>query len=465
MSILDRINDSLSGRAVLYTVGNLALNFLSVIAGPIFVRLMTTSEYGMASVYFTWATMLSNIVSLRVDGTMLNAKSEFGESKLLGYISANLFLCIGSLAVCLGLSLLSPGTFEAISGLEPHLWLLAIITAFFLACSNVRTGYLTAERNALGNICVSFLLALAQVVCSVLFLVLFAGDRLLERVLGYSAPTFLIGLVILIAFFVKGRRFVAPRYWRFCISLSVPLVFNGIAYLLINQCGRLVVNDVLGSSVAGIYSFAYTSAMLSSVVASAFGSAWTTEYYDYLDKGEMGRMRAHANTYLRNMTLIYCVLMLVGPEVLKVLGTEEYYEGIPMLPLIVLAYYFQYLYTWPVNCKFYNKRTKSIAISTFVAAVINVVCCYVGVRQFGMIGAAGAALVAFIALFLIHHITSRGFSNYGFKMRWYGVGILAVVVAAGLTYLFIDVVAVRWLIALPVGLYLLVRIIKTKSLL
>lgn len=465
MSVLSSINNDLSGRAVLYTVGSLALNFLSVIAGPIFVRLMTTSEYGMAAVYFTWVTILSNVVSLRVDGTLLNAKSEFGESNLLGYISASLFFCIGVLVVCIGVCFLFSDAFSMISGLDSRLWLLAVVTSFFLACSNVRAGYLTAERNALGNIGISFLLASLQVVFSIVLLALPASNGLEGRVIGYSLPTVIVGIVILAVFFIKGRRLVSLSYWRFCLSLSIPLVFSGIAYLLITQCGRIVVNNELGPSEAGIYSFAYTSALLASVVASAFGSAWTTEYYDYLDKGEMAGMRAHADTYMRNMTLIFGVLMLVTPEILKVLGTEEYYGGIPMLPLIVMAYYFQFLYTWPVNCKFYNRRTKSIAASTFAAAVINIVGCVVGVRLFGIIGAAAAALVSFVVLFLIHHLTSRCLPNYDFKLVWYGKGAVFVVLAAALTYCFMDIVVVRWLLALPVGVYLLMRVIKTKSLL
>ncbi len=463
--ILGRANDSASGRAVLYTVGSLALNFLSVIAGPVFVRLMTSSEYGMAAVYFTWVSILSNIVSLRVDGTILNARSEFGERDLPRYISANLFLCVGVLAACVGVSLLLPGLFSAVSGLEPWLWVLAVVTAFFLACSNVRTSYLTARRDALGNVGISLLLALAQVVCSIALLMAFAGNGLADRVLGYSVPTAVIGGIILAAFLVKGRCLAAPRYWRFCLSLSVPLIFNGIAYLLINQCGRLVVNDVLGPSAAGVYSFAYTSAMLASVVASAFGSSWTPEYYSYLDRGETQAMHDHADAYMRNMTLIFCVFMLVTPEVLLVLGTEEYYGGMPMLPMIVLASYFQYLYTWPVNCKFYHRRTRSVAVSTFVAAGVNVAGCLVGVRVFGMMGAAGASLAAFAVLFLIHHLTSRSLPTYDFGMRWYGAGIAVMAVACALTYLFLGSALIRWAVAVPIGIFLLVRVVRTRTLL
>lgn len=92
---INTINASLSGRATLYTLGQLALNFLSVISAPIFVRLMTTSEYGMAAIYFTWVTILSNVIALRADGSIQNACTEFGERKLPEYVSS-----VASLALC-----------------------------------------------------------------------------------------------------------------------------------------------------------------------------------------------------------------------------------------------------------------------------------------------------------------------------------------------------------------------------
>lgn len=88
MGIKTKVNTSLSGRAVLYTVGQFAINFLSVISAPIFVRLMTTSEYGMAAVYFTWVSILSNSVGLRADSSIQNGWSEFGEKSLKSYVSS-----------------------------------------------------------------------------------------------------------------------------------------------------------------------------------------------------------------------------------------------------------------------------------------------------------------------------------------------------------------------------------------
>ena len=49
MSLLQKMNNSLSGRAFIYTVGNFVLGASNFLASAIFVRMMSTSDYGLAS--------------------------------------------------------------------------------------------------------------------------------------------------------------------------------------------------------------------------------------------------------------------------------------------------------------------------------------------------------------------------------------------------------------------------------
>lgn len=466
MSVVAKINGNLSGRAVLYMVGNLTLNFLSVLSAPLFVRLMTTEEYGLAAVYFTWVSILSNIISLRVDGTVQNARSEYGEKNLRAYCSSVLSLVflvsIALLLVCAGIAMVVP----EFAGMASEYWVLAVATAFFLGCSNVRMIYFTVKRDATGNLLVSLLLAVAQIVCSVAFLMFVDWNGFTSRVVGYSLPTIAIGLTILAYFLFKGRVLWDKRYWSFCLNLSIPLIFSGISYLVINQCDRLIINDLLGAAAAGIYSFAYSSALPISVMSSSLNTAWTPEYFDYMDRDDAASLSEHADRYMRNMTLIAMGLMLVSPEVLKILGTEEYYEGIWLVPLVVLAYYFQFLYTWPVNAKFYYKKTKSIAIATCGSAAVNIVLCYVLIPMFGMVGAALSSALAFVLLFLAHHISAaRSLDGYTFKFGWYVPGTIAVLVSMIMTFALMGVWPIRWVIACGIGFVLLKTVLKYRALL
>lgn len=465
MGIKSKVNTSLSGRAVLYTVGQLSLNFLSVISAPIFVRLMTTSEYGMAAVYFTWVSILSNIVGLRADSSIQNGWSEFGEKNLNSYVSSICALSCCFFFVILIFVFAFGAPLARLLDMSYGVLLLCVVTSFFIACSNVRMAYCTVTCNATANMLISLVLSVSQIAISIVLLMFVINDGYLARIAGYSIPTILIGLAFLVWFYRNGKTIYDRSYWQFCLALSLPLILNGIAYLLINQCDRLMLNAIVGPDCAGIYSFAYSCALPASVVCSAMNSAWTPEYFKLMKDGDFGTLAVRSSRYMNNMTLVSAAIMLVSPEVLKLLGTSGYYEGIAMLPLIVMAYYFQYLYTWPVNCEFYYKQTRWMTIATIGATLVNVALNLVLIPRFTLIGASLASLIAFIFLMAFHHVIARKKTEgYCWSLSWYMKRVLPMFAVLAITYVFIDLMVARWLLALSFGVVLLVLMKKNKSL-
>jgi len=462
---INKINASLSGRASLYTLGQLTLNFLSVISAPIFVRLMTTSEYGMAAIYFTWVTILSNVIALRADASIQNACTEFGEGKLPEYVSSVSSLALCSFAAVFVLLLAIRDTASFLTGLQSEVVLLCAATAFAIACSNIRLSFLTVMRNATENMIMSLVLSVAQIGCSIVLLLAFSRQGFAARIIGYSAPTIVMGLFFLAFFFAKGRLAFRWDYWRFCLCLSLPLIFNGIAYLLINQCDRLMINSMLGSASAGIYSFSYSCALPASVICSAMNSAWTPEFFSMMKDGKKDIILLRSRGYMTNVTMVSAVIMLVCPEVLVVLGTPDYYSGIPMLPMVVMAYYFQYLYTWPVNCEFFYKKTGWMAGATIVATIANIGLNLLLIPLIGVLGAALASLAAFVLLFVMHDLIARTKTpGYFFNWAWYMRGIIPMLAALAASYAFLDCFAVRWVIAGLVFAVFSYRLLKKKTL-
>ena len=462
---IKNINASLSGRATLYTLGQLALNFLSVISAPIFVRLMTTSEYGMAAIYFTWVTILSNVIALRADASIQNACVEFGEDRLPGYVSSVATLALCSFAVVFLSVGVIQGVFSSLAGVQNAIVLLCVATSFAVACSNIRLSYLTVTRNASSNMAMSLVLSVAQIGCSIVLLLVLSDEGYAARIIGYSVPTILMGLFFLAFFFNKGRLGFKWEYWRFCLKLSLPLIFNGIAYLLINQCDRLMINSMIGSASAGIYSFCYSCALPASVVCSAMNSAWTPEFFSMMKGGKRDIILSRSNGYMANITMVSAMIMLVCPEVLIVLGTPDYYSGISMLPIIVMAYYFQFLYTWPVNCEFFYKKTTWMTGATIVATVANIGMNFLLIPSMGAFGAALASLIAFLLLFVMHDLIARTKTpDYPFKRTWYMRGVVPMAVILVASYAFLDHAVVRWMLCILILACFSYRLIKRKTL-
>lgn len=143
-----------------------------------------------------------------------------------------------------------------------------------------------------------------------------------------------------------------------------------------------------GESIVGVYSFCYTMALPVSVLSAAINSAWVPEYYELMVKKKVDEIEEHYSRQHFIMTAMMCGYMLVAPEGVKILSVKDYWEGISIILLVIVGYYFSYLYLFPVNYEFYLKKTKYIAASTTIAAFVNILLNYILIPLFGMHGAA-----------------------------------------------------------------------------
>ena len=53
-------------------LSNMILKGLSLISGPVFTRIMTTEQYGVVSVFLSWESLLSVIVTLNLSSGVFN---------------------------------------------------------------------------------------------------------------------------------------------------------------------------------------------------------------------------------------------------------------------------------------------------------------------------------------------------------------------------------------------------------
>ena len=72
------------------------------------------------------------------------------------------------------------------------------------------------------------------------------------------------------------------------------------------------------------------------------------------------------------MTYAMCCLIMVAPEVVKILASKPYWEGIVIIPPVVLSNYIIFVYTMYVNVEHYYKKT--VRISLYSAASFPAQC-------------------------------------------------------------------------------------------
>ena len=189
---------------------------------------------------------------------------------------------------------------------------------------------------------------------------------------------------------------------------------------------------------------------------------------DYKKAKDGASIKKKSNNYLLIFTILTVGFMLLAPDVFKILAPEPYWSGLNLIPLVSLAYYFNFLYSFPANYEFYNEKRNVIAMGSTVSAVLNIVLNFLFIPKYAGIGAAIATLISYISMFLIHELNVRLIlkaKDFEYSLGFYLKGLFPVVCTAVFYYFVMDLWIVRWLLALILGACISLRIIKNKEIL
>jgi len=155
--------------------------------------------------------------------------------------------------------------------------------------------------------------------------------------------------------------------------------------------------------------------------------------------------------------------MLVAPEILTIMAPKEYWSGKVLIPPIVLASFFMFLYSISVDLEYYYKSTKIIATNTIIAAGINIILNYIFIPLYGALAAAFTTVIAYAVSFAIHYFAARKLDNELFSFKTYIKPISIMGAAVLITYLTMDNGILRWVIAVGgFSLYLLISYKKRR---
>ena len=449
---------------ILSTVIIAGVNFFTI---PIFTRMLDTGGYGIVNVYTAWVSIFVVFIGLKADGSIGSAKANLADDEQDSYHFSILALATLAFLIVFSLVLLLLDPLSSLLSLEPMLVVCMVVQSFGTFVINLFSMRFIFRKQAQLNFAISVGVCLVTTIMSValIFLVFTGDDAYMGRALGLCVPNVVVGVALGLGLAFRQRWRIKLKYWRFCLVLTLPLIFHGLSQLVLGQTGKIAIQQISGDSLAGIYSIAVVIVGLLSSIYSALNNAFVPFMYDDLSGKTDERVKqSHFRNYFTSFTLGTVAFVLIAPEILKLMSTEAYWGAIPLLPLLTVGQYCVFLYSFPVNFEFYSMKTRSIAIGTVLAAILNIALTVALVPAFGMMGAAFSTMVAYLALFVFHFCIARfllGDRNY--LARYYAGGLAFVLAASFACYPLNDLAVARWAFAIVALFLVALRVYKTRS--
>lgn len=389
-----------------YMISNILIRSISLLTAPIFTRLLSPADYGIASNFNTWCTIVSCVTGLGLTTGIIRGKIEFKKDfnrflssvQTLGFIFSFTFFLL-----CLPL----------LNWLSDWMVLdkiLIIIMFVYLIFSpsvsyaqiNYRFEYKYKE-----NIIISVVNSLGTVFCSIGLILMWTDKRYIGRCIGLIIPMTFMGIYFLVKNFRMGRCYINNTYWKYALSISLPMIPHALAMQILGQVDRIMIIFMCGETEAGIYSFGYSYAIVLSLLTNALNEAVQPTIYEWLESKKYSKVNRITSQISCGLILAVVLLTAFGPEILRILGTEEYYDGRWVIYPIVVGSFFQYMYQNYACVETYCKNTKIIAIGSVSAALINAILNVIFIPVFGYLAAGYTTMIGYLFLMIFHFVGAR----------------------------------------------------------
>ena len=334
--------------ALWFTACNFFVAGLGFITGPLFTRLLPPEEYGTLTLYMTYEQIILILATWEIQvgayqRGLFKYEGRWDQYSLSTLVLVNLLTSALFLVVILLFKPISE--FTKMSGLTLSLVFLYLITnpAYFCWITRKRTTY---DYKAVVGVTVLY--ALLNIVIPLLAVLNLGGTAAVK----FNA-TLITSVLIYLVFYYKTWSSCNTKWswdevqpqWKYMIGFQAPLVLHSMSYLVLGQADRIMIGKMVGDKEAAFYGVAYTLASVVTILQSSLNQALTPWRYSKLKENNYPIVSSSTNIILILLGASILMVVLIAPELMKILFTDDYYEAVWCIPPVSVSVFFMFLYS------------------------------------------------------------------------------------------------------------------------
>lgn len=398
----------LKQNTIIFAISSFGTKVLSFLLVPLYTTVLSTEEYGTADIISTTATLLMYVLTINISSSVLRFTLDNRKNgqNILSY--GFRVLCVGTLFCGMILGVLF---FLHITKWPVGYYCIILLYFFTTALYEMMTNYLRAidkvKSVAVAGIISSFVI----IVSNILFLLVFRTG-----INGYLV-SYILGPLIASVFCIFIAKEPLKTYFVVdcsaelkseMVAYCTPLIFNNLALWINAFLDRYFVTYFCGISANGIYSVSSKIPTILSTCYSVFASAWVLSAIKEFDSEDRDGFFSNTyNTYGALMTMLCSILILFNIPLASLLYSKDFYSAWQYSSILLLSVMFNTFTVFQGSIFSAAKKTKIIARTTIISAVVNTVFNIILIPIMGPLGAALATVSAYFAMWLSRYVSLK----------------------------------------------------------
>ena len=437
--------NALKSASTYYLIGTLFNKGFAFLTVPIFTRILSTADYGVVTTYDSWIGISSVVIGFAIYMGIRSSFVDYPE-KVDDFLS----VCVTFTLMCGIILIFAVGVVLILfqSRINYTLVFLCLLQGLATAIVQDYSTYLMMRLDYKFR---TMLMVVPNLLSSVIAVVAILFILKTKLYMGKIVPMALVNIgmasLLLVLTYRKSKMLFNKKYLNYALKISAPLVLHGIALNILSQSDRTMITVLGDASQTGIYSLIYNFGMIAVVITTALEGIWVPWFYNKLKENAATEINCIAKDYVHLMTYLLIGVIAIGPEIVKFLASNQYWEGIKIIP-IVLSNFMIFVYTLYVNIEHYHGKTVFITLNTFVAAGSNLILNYFFIPKFGYVAAAYTTLLSYSIAFAFHARYAKRLEPELFPIQMFIASFLQLAVTVITFYFFRDVWYVRFVAVL-----------------
>ena len=394
---MNREKELLKNTAII-GIGKLLPRFVSLITLPILTACFTKNEYGTYDLITTLVLLLMPIATLQIQSAAFRFLIECRKDVVKSSeIVSNIFVVVipVSFVVSIGVFFFMPQMDASIR----------FALAFYFFFDSLETTTAQVSRGLGKNLAYSISAILLSVInCIGIVLALKLNNSGLLGVVWSMVVANVLGLIYLSwvtrIWRLINTSMISGKKIKELISYSWPMVPNNLSNWVLKLSDRLVITGFLGIEANAVYAVANKIPHLLSLAQGVLVMAWQ-------ENASMAVDDEDAEEYYTRMfdrffrTMIGATALLIGftPLLFKLLIKGDYSDAYIQMPILVLAMFFFVMSSFHGGIYIAHKKTKSVGITTMLAAAINLAIDFLLVNLIGITAGSVSTLIAYMFLY------------------------------------------------------------------
>lgn len=394
-----------SGSFFMYAAAFAVAGISPLILLPFLTRNLSSTEFGIATLFVTLCQLVANFSSLGTHG-YVSVQYFKGDTRGWGSAVTAALILIAAAHMTLLIVYLVAGNWIAQTLSMPFYALGLLIAASALVCMNF--VYLAVYQSSgrpqfyLLSRCIQ---ALFEVGLCLGFIYL-VSPTAEARIYTFPMAVGAVGLLGTYYCWATGafssRNLVQSL--RGAMRFGLPMLPHVAAGTLLSFLDRLIIASVLGLDDLGVYMAAAQLGLVMLLLIEPFNKAYAPWLFSRLSSNQAG-----ARVMIVRFTYLFFAALAVAGIAATIAATifydfvvgSEFAQGRPIVPLIIAGYVIQGMYYTVVNYLFYAEKTFILSIVSVSTLVIGSGITYALVSLFGLPGAAASLAVNNAILFLL----------------------------------------------------------------